>query len=282
MAVDLAIPRGRVSSLVRQKHNARDLALMGLFVAVVIFVLGYNLIGPVDPTKPVAAAFLAPSVEHFAGTDAVGRDVFARIMAAAVLSLIAAVVVIVTSVLIGTVIGAVAGAAGGIVDSILMRFTDLFLSLPAPVLAIAVASAFGRSFEITLFAVAVVWWPLYARIVRGEVRAMLARPHVEAAAASGTDRTALVLRHVLPGAIPPVVVAISLDIGMVFTTLAGLSFLGLGSPEPSPELGAMAAQGMSYLLNRWWIPVMPAVMVFVLAYSANLAGDGLRDLLGRR
>lgn len=240
----------RARAFLRTAHNRRDTAMIGLFVMVVVFTITYGAFGP-DPTLLTGAAFQPPGWGHPAGTDAVGRDLFTRIIAAGSLSLYAAFVIIAMSVVIGTVIGALAGAVGGFLDAALMRVTDLFLALPAPVLAIAVASAFGRSFEITMLAVTAVWWPFYARIVRGEVRSLMARSHVEAARASGTSRTLVVLRHVLPGAIPPVVVAISLDVGMVLTTLAGLSFLGLGSPEPRPELGAMAAQGMSYLLNRW-------------------------------
>lgn len=277
------IGRTAFTRLVSGTRSRRaDTALVALFVGLVLFVMAFTTFSPADPTLPVGPAFVPPGFEFWAGTDAVGRDVFARIMHAARLSLYAALVIILASVAIGAVVGTIAGAVGGIVDTILMRVTDLFLALPAPVLAIAVASAFGRSFEITLAAVAAVWWPLYARVVRGEVRSIMARSHVEAARSSGSRGLGLLVRHVLPGTVPPVLVAISLDVGMVITTLAGLSFLGLGSPEPRPELGAMAAQGMSYLLSRWWIPIMPALMVFVIAYSANLAGDGLRDLLGRR
>jgi peptide/nickel transport system permease protein len=220
-------------------------------------------------------------LQHWAGTDAVGRDIWSRIVVGAGLSLLAAGVIISVSILVGSVAGMLAGALGGWVDAVFMRTTDLFLALPAPVLAIAVAGALGRSFEVTLIAVTVVWWPLYARIVRGETRALMARPHVEAARLSGSSSRGVFVRHVLPGTFPPVIVAASLDIGLVVLTLAGLSFLGLGSPEPSPELGAMAAQGLNYLLSRWWIPVMPALMVFVLAYLANLAGDALRDVLNK-
>jgi peptide/nickel transport system permease protein len=150
------------------------------------------------------------------------------------------------------------------------------------VLAIAVVASLGPSFWHTLFAVALVWWPFYARIVRGEVRALAARPHLEAARLAGASAPRRALRHLLPGAVPAVVVTASLDVGNLVVTLASLSFLGLGAPEPAPELGAMAARGLQYLLQEWWVPVMPALAVFALAFASNLAGDALRDLMGDR
>jgi peptide/nickel transport system permease protein len=160
-----------------------------------------------------------------------------------------------------------------------MRFTDLFLALPAAVLVIAVVAALGPSLRNTLLAVAIVWWPWYARIVRGEVRAQAVRSHVDAARLAGVGRTRLALRHLLPGAFPAVLVTASLDVGSLVLILAGLSFIGLGSPPPAPELGAMTARGMPYLFGHPWIALAPAIAVFLLAFAANLAGDGLRDLL---
>jgi peptide/nickel transport system permease protein len=171
---------------------------------------------------------------------------------------------------------------GGIVDMVLMRLTDLFLSLPGPVLAIAVVAALGPSLVHVLIGVSIVWWPLYARIVRGEVKAISARPHLEAARLSGIGSTRRALRHLLPGVLPAVVVTASLDVGNLILTLAALSFLGLGAPAPAPELGAMAAQSLPYLLQQWWTVVMPGLAIMVLALASNLAGDGLRNLMVER
>jgi len=270
---------GRVAR--RPRRLGMDAVVLAVFVLFVLYVVVYSMWPPTDPTRPAGPPFQSPGLDFWAGTDAVGRDIWSRIVTGAGLSLLAAALIITVSIAVGGFVGMVAGALGGWVDSIFMRTTDVFLALPAPVLAIAVAGALGRSFKVTLVAVALVWWPLYARIVRGETRALMARPHVEAARLSGSGRAAVFVRHVLPGTFPPVIVAASLDVGLVVLTLAGLSFLGLGSPEPSPELGAMAAQGLNYLLTRWWIPIMPALMVFVLAYLANLAGDALRDVLNK-
>jgi peptide/nickel transport system permease protein len=147
------------------------------------------------------------------------------------------------------------------------------------VLAIAVVAALGQGFVHTLLAVAIVWWPFYARIVRGEVRALATRPHVDAARLAGIGTFRIALRHLAPGAVPATIVTASLDIGNLVLTLAGLSFLGLGQPAPAPELGADSARNLSFLLQQWWIPVMPGLAVLVLAMIGNLAGDAIRNLM---
>ena len=173
----------------------------------------------------------------------------------------------------------VAGATRGWVDSVLMRITDAFLALPGPVLALAIAAALGRSYMNTLIAIAIVWWPLYARLVRSEVRAYADRPFIEAAKLSGIPARKRWRKHLLPGAIPVVIVAASLDIGGVILVVAGLSFLGLGAPQPAPELGAMVSQGLPYILSADWVALFPALAIFIIALVANLAGDTIRDLL---
>jgi peptide/nickel transport system permease protein len=239
-------------------------------------------VAPYKPNLIAGDAFIGPGRHFLLGTDEVGRDIFSRVLFGLRTSWFAALAVITSGVLIGGLIGLVAGAAGGWVDDVLMRITDVFLALPSPILAIAVVAALGPSLRHTLIAVAIVWWPFYSRIVRGEVKALAARPHVEAARLAGAGPVRLAVRHLLPGAIPATMVTASLDVGNLVITLAGLSFLGLGAPAPAPELGAMAARGLTYLLQEWWVPVMPGLAVMFLALLANLAGDGLRDLLGDR
>jgi peptide/nickel transport system permease protein len=238
------------------------------------------LLAPHAPTVPIhAGSFASPGHGALLGTDDLGRDILSRVLYGIRASWLSALVVIASGVVIGGLIGLVAGAAGGWIDALLMRVTDLFLALPAPILAIAVIAALGPSLQHTLLAVGIVWWPWYARIVRAEVRAQAVRAHVDAARLAGVGRARLAIRHMLPGATPAVLVTASLDVGNLVLTLAALSFIGLGSPPPAPELGAMAARGMPYLLGHPWIPLFPAVAVFVLAFAANLAGDGVRDLL---
>lgn len=266
----------------RRLHGMGAAERVGLVVLVAILLI--SLAAPLfaaDPVVPVAPAFQAPSLQHPLGTDDVGQDILARVLYGLRASWLSAVAVILSGVAIGGAIGLVAGARGGWVDTALMRLTDTFLALPGPVLAIAVVAALGPSLRNTVIGIAVVWWPWYARLVRGEVRALATRPHVDAARLSEVSSSRLMLRHLLPGALPPVIVTASLDIQILVLTLAGLSFIGLGAPPPAPELGAMAARGTDYLFASPWIPLAPGAAVFVLAVAANLAGDGIRDLLDR-
>lgn len=249
------------------------------FLSLVIVLVVWAYFPPYDPITMVAPALEPPSLSHWAGTDDIGRDIFSRILVGARQSLYATAIVIGLATIIGGLIGLFAGAEGGRIDFVLMRFTDLFLALPAAVLAIAIAAALGRSMGIVVFALTIVWWPGYARIVRGQVHALMNRPFIEAAGLSGIPKRALLLKHLLPGTARPLLVAASMDISGVILTLAALSFLGLGTPQPAPELGSMTAYGMSYLLSQWWVPIAPALMVFVLGFMGNLCGDAMRDML---
>jgi peptide/nickel transport system permease protein len=266
----------------RAPRHILDRSALIVLVAITVLSVLAPYIAPHSQSGQAGLPFTAPNHHLWFGTDEVGLDIFTRVLFGLRASWFAALVVIAIGVLVGGLLGLVAGSAGGWIDSVLMRITDAFLALPGPVLAIAVVSALGPSLAHTLFAVSLVWWPYYARIVRGEIRALAARPHLEAARLAGAGRARLALRHLLPGAIPPTMVAASLDIGNLVLTLAGLSFLGLGAPAPAPELGAMAARGLPYLLQEWWIPVIPGLAVMALSLVANLAGDGLRDLVGRK
>lgn len=258
-------------------------AAAALLPAVTLLALLARFVAPQDPLQPAGIPLQPPGSPGFLlGSDSIGRDVLSRILAGLQLSWFGAIVVIASGLLIGGTLGLLAGAAGGWVDTVLMRVTDLFLALPAPVLAIAVVAALGPGLRNTLIAVGIVWWPFYARIVRGEIRALAARPHVEAARLAGTGGIRLALRHLLPGAVPAAVVAASLDVGTLVLTLAGLSFLGLGQPAPAAELGADTARNLSFLLQQWWIPVMPGIAVMLLSLAGNVAGDGIRTLLDKR
>lgn len=248
-------------------------ALLLLVIVVVPPLLPYG-------TNELAGAPLtSPSLQHFFGTDEQGYEILTRVMYGIRTSIVAALIVISSGVLIGGVIGLIAGITGGWVDALLMRFTDLFLALPGPLLVLAVVAALGASLRNTLIGLAVVWWPWYSRIVRGQVRATASKPHVEAARLAGLGRVRVAIRHILPGSFSAIIVTASLDIGNVILLLASLSFLGLGSSDNSPELGAMAARGLTYLFDGWWVAVIPAAAVFVLAFVGNFAGDAIRDLV---
>jgi peptide/nickel transport system permease protein len=276
--------RARVAARIARSSRPRPAVVVGLagIVLVCIVALVGPLLAPYSPTLPAGKPYTAPSATFLFGTDEVGRDIFSRVLYGVQTTWWSALIVIAMSVVIGGAIGLVAGTLGGLVDSALMRFTDLFLAMPATILAIAVVAALGPSLVNTLIAITIVWWPLYARIVRGEVRAYAARPHLAAARLAGVGTVRIARRHLLPGAVPAVLITASLDVGVLILTLALLSYLGLGQLEPAPELGKMVAAGIPYVLTNWWIAIIPGLAVFVLAVIANFGGDALRDLIKTR
>ncbi len=253
-----------------------------LLAAVTVLALTAPLLVGAGERTVVGDPFESPFGAHLLGTDSQGRDLLARLTFGLRTSWLAALAVIAIGVVLGSIVGLVAGFAGGIVDAVLMRLTDATLAVPSTLVALAAAAALGAGLRNTLLAVAATWWPWYARIVRGQVVSLMTRPHVEAARLGGLGRTRTALVHVLPGTVGPVIVAASLDVGNVMLVLAGLSFLGLGSPPPAAELGAMTASGTTYLFNAPWVSLVPGAGLFVLAALANLAGDGLRDLVSER
>lgn len=266
-------------------HAGRATAwvLVGLLGVLTVVALAAHLLAPDDPIQPVGGVQLPiGSPGHLLGTDSIGRDVLSRTLYGLQTSWFSALAVVAVGLVVGGAVGVTAGVAGGWVDTLLMRVTDLFLALPSTLVAIAIVAALGPGLTNTLVGISIVWWPYYARIIRSEIRAIAARPHVEAARVVGIGRGRLVLRHVLPGAVPTAIVTASLDIGNVVLLLAGLSFLGLGQPSPAPELGADTAANTQLLLTAWWVPVVPGVAVLVLSLVANLAGDGIRTLVTRR
>ncbi|MBS1862229.1 MAG: ABC transporter permease [Actinobacteria bacterium] len=273
--VSLGARRFRVLAAIGPMERV-GIALVFLITLVALLV---PLIAPHGPYETIGPAYQPPGHYGLLGTDEVGRDLFSRLLYGMRASWFSALAVVAAGALIGFAVGLLAGVRGGWVDTALMRITDAGLALPGPIIAIAVAVALGPSLVHTLIAVTVVWWPWYARIVRAEARAIVVRPHFDAARLAGAGGLRLAVRHVMPGALPAVVIAASVDLGYLILTLAGLSFLGLGAPPPAPELGAMAYQGLNALFSFPWIPLAPAVAVFVLAAAANMAGDGLRDLL---
>jgi peptide/nickel transport system permease protein len=270
----------RITLVPRSNPDALNWLGVSLVGLVTLIAVAVPILAPYDPLLPVGMPLRAPGQNGFLlGTDNIGRDLLSRVLYGMRASWFAALAVVASGLTIGGLIGLIAGAAGGWIDALLMRITDAFLALPAPVLAIAVVAALGPSFTHTLFAVSIVWWPFYARLVRGDINALAARPHVEAARLSGVGPIRLAVRHLLPGAAPGALVAASLDLGTLILTLASLSFLGLGQPAPAPELGADAARNLSYFLQQWWIPVMPGLGLLVLTLIGTVAGDCLRNLM---
>ena len=249
--------------------------ILGMLVVTLVALLAPWLI-PFDPGLRVAQSFLPPSSVHWFGTDEIGRDLFSRIVLGVQYTWLPALAVIAFSLVLGAAIGLISGTAAGWIDLILQRITDLFLVLPATLIALAVAAALGPGLVNTMIAIAIFWWPLYARICRDEIRRLKARPHVEAARVAGARGSRFLLRYLLPGAVPALLVTATLDVAGVIMTLSMMSFLGLGQPAPAPELGAMTARALDSLTVYWWLPILPAAAIFFVCLLANLAGDGLR------
>jgi peptide/nickel transport system permease protein len=226
--------------------------------------------------------FKHPSWAHPFGTDQVGRDIFSRVVYGARVSPLIALAVVAVSFVVGVTLGLVAGFVGGIVDEVIMRVTDVFLAVPALLLALAFAAMLPPNTGSTILAIAISWWPWYARLARGEAASVSRRRYVENGRVLGLPRWRLLLRHVLPNATTPVLVQASLDFGGVILTAAALSFLGLGAQDPTPEWGLMVNEGRSFFQTYWWVVTFPGLAILFSAAAFNLLGDGLRDRLDPR
>jgi peptide/nickel transport system permease protein len=289
----VAVPAGSSSppGLARNAGRAlrgNPLMAVGLVLAVAIVLLG--LLAPVIAPFPADAggaahpleSLQAPSAEHPMGTDQVGRDIFTRVLYGARTSLRIAALVLVLAALIGVPLGIAAGYFGGWVDDVIMRVTDVFLAFPALLLSLALAAVLSPSVGNATIAIAVTWWPWYARLARGAATQVAGRGYIESARALGVPRARILLRHVLPNAVTPVLVQMSLDVGGIILTAAALSFLGLGAQDPTSEWGLMVSQGQGFLNTHWWFPIFPGAAIVVAAVAFNLLGDGLRQVLDPR
>lgn len=284
-ALPIAARRG---DALRLAVRGNPLLVAGLLIAAVLVTIAAfaPLIAPYpgdagSATHPLDS-FLAPSSRHWFGTDDVGRDVFSRVLYGARISLSIAAVVILCSSVVGIPLGITAGYFGGIVDNLLMRVTDIFLAFPALLLALALASVLTPSVGNATLAIAVTWWPWYARLARGQAASIAGRPYIESCRALGISPLRTLFRHVLPNSVTPVIVQASLDVGGVILTAAALSFLGLGAQDPTPEWGLLVSQGESYFTTQWWLVTFPGAAILITALAFNLVGDGVRDRLDPR
>jgi len=278
----------RRGEALRLAVRGNPLLVAGLLIAVVLVAIAVfaPLIAPYpgdagSATHPLDS-FLPPSSHHWFGTDDVGRDVFSRVLYGARISLSIAAVVILFSCVVGIPLGIAAGYFGGIVDNVLMRVTDIFLAFPALLLALALASVLTPGVGNATLAIAVTWWPWYARLARGQAASIAGRPYIESCRALGISPLRTLFRHVLPNSVTPVIVQASLDVGGVILTAAALSFLGLGAQDPTPEWGLLVSEGESYFTTQWWLVTFPGAAILIAALAFNLVGDGLRDRLDPR
>ena len=251
--------------------------------AVIVVGLAAPLLAPYDPLAiNIGDRLQGLSRAHPLGTDHLGRDLLSRIIYGARISLGVGVTIAILGALAGTVLGLLAGYLGGKVDETIMRICDMFLAFPALILAMALAASLGPSLRNTMLALAVIWWPWYARIMRGQVLALREAEYVMAARSLGASTRRLMFRHLLPNAVPPIIVQATLDIGNAILIASSLSFLGFGAQPPVPEWGAMTSDGRTFLRDYWWYPTFPGLAIMGTVIGFNLMGDGLRDLLDPR
>ncbi|TCR87797.1 ABC transporter permease [Rhizobium sp. BK376] len=261
----------------------RPVLIIGLAIVVFwIFVaLTIDMWSAYDPLKLIGRKLQEPSLQHWLGTDALGRDVLTRTLYGARYSIAISAVVVICSVLIGSALGAIAGFFGGWVDGVIMRLVDVTLAFPPVLLAMAVAASLGPGLQNAAIAVIAVWWPVYARLMRGQVLDVISRDHIEAARAGGATSFRLLTKHILPLSWTPTIISATMDFGQVVLLAASLSFIGLGAQPPSPEWGAMISDGAAHFYS-WWIAFGPGIAILSLGLGFNFIGDALRDILDPR
>jgi peptide/nickel transport system permease protein len=276
------IPRG---AALRAGLRANPLLVVGAVASacIVVVALLAPLLAPFPGDAGTAthpfAVLHPPSAQHWFGTDNVGRDVLSRVLYGARISPLIAFIVLLIAGAIGIPLGLAAGYFGGWIDEVIMRVTDIFLAFPPLLLALAFAAVLPATLTTVIVAIAISWWPWYVRLIRGQAASVAGRPYIEACRALGIPRRRIILRHILPNSITPLIVQMSLDVGGVILTASALSFLGLGPQDPIPDWGLMVSEGQAYFTTAWWAVTFPGIAILLTAFAFNLLGDGLRDLL---
>ena len=264
--------------------NPLSLFGVGLIVLVVLAALLADFVAPFPTHAGAVVDFTnfnqPPGWPYLMGTDLVGRDIFSRILFAYRISLVLGVVVLAIAVPIGVTIGLLAGYIGGWVEYILMRITDVFLSVPPLVLAMSIMGVLEPTLTNGMLAVTAMWWPWYTRVVYNLTRSEKEEGYVLAAEVIGASRAHVMFREILPNCVPAILTKMTLDLGFVILIVSSLSFLGLGVQPPTPDLGSMVAEGARYLPDSWWLTVFPGLAILVAVFGFNLVGDALREVLG--
>ena len=240
--------------------------------------LGWVLL-PYNPYQyALVNSLLPPSPIHLMGTDDLGRDIWSRVLFAAPTDAMVSILVISGGILIGGLVGYPAGYFGKSVDEVNMRVTDLFLAFPALILALAIEATLGRDVTYAIIALVVVWWPSYARLVRGETLKIKSMKFIDAALLSGLSNIAIISKHVVTTSLNTLISYATIDLGNTILVYSILSFLGLGVPAPAPEWGTMVASGLNEFPQWWWYAIFPGVVIAVIVIGSALLGDGIRDL----
>jgi len=240
-------------------------------------------IAPYDPfaTDPIHK-LAPPSLTHLMGSDGLGRDIFTRVLYGTRISLWIAVLILLLAGVLGTTVGILAGYLGGFWDNLLMRVTDIFMAFPRLILAMAIAAALGPSLTNVVIAISFSAWTVFARLARSRAIAVREEDYVEAARAVGASNFRIILRHILPMAISPVIIQGTISMGGITLTAAGLGFLGFGAQPPTPEWGVMVSDGRNFMPHGWWVSTFPGLAIMVTVLGFNLLGDGIRDILDPR
>ena len=268
-----------IKDLLRQKNFMFKLGVV-LFLAWILVAIFAPIIAPHSPTDgDLAFQYLPPSADYWFGTDELGRDVFSRVLYASRVSLTASLVTVLISFGVGIFFGGLAGYIGGVVDDVMMRFSEMIQSFPPLILAMVIAAALGPNISNSILAMAVIWWPNYARLTRSIVISLKSNDYVTASRVLGATHTRILTREILPNSIGSLIVMCTLDLGNAILMFSGLSFLGLGVQPPTPEWGAMVSDGVRDTA-KWWVSTFPGLAIFSVAIAANVIGDGLRDYLG--
>ena len=268
------------------KLTRNPLAVIGLSIvtALVLMAVFAPLLATQDPlAQSLPDRLLAPfSPGHLFGTDEFGRDIWSRLVYGARITLYIVLLVTITAPVFGLIIGTVSGYFGGWVDTVLMRFTDIFLAFPRLILALAFVAALGPGIGNAILAIALTAWPPYARVARAETLTVRNSDYIAAVRLQGAGSGRILFSHVAPMCVPSVIIRVTLDMAGIILTAAGLGFLGLGAQPPLPEWGLMISSGRKFLFEQWWVATMPGLAIFIVSLGFNLLGDGLRDVLDPR
>jgi peptide/nickel transport system permease protein len=261
------------------------LTMTGLIFLMIIIITGISadFIAPYSPTKiNMADALQPPSWKHIFGTDWFGRDIYSRMVYGARITIYLIAVIITVRYAISISVGVLAGYFRGVIDEILMRITDIFLAFPSIIMAMALAFVLGPGLTSVIVAITVTGWPWAARLVRSQVIAIREEGYIEATRSLGAGNLRIILFHILPNSIGPIIVQATVSVGWIVLTAASMGFLGVGAVPPTPEWGLMVSQGRTYFLTAPWISLIPGLAILLTVVGANLLGDGLRDVMDPR